>query len=113
MKFTEEPNCVVTGGRWYSSDVVMAVIVTTDRRGGIDWLHVSVSGREGIPSRADMAAVKAHFIGDDRDAVEYWPPAEGYVNHHPNVLHLWARADGQRILPDMRVHDDVVGGLSI
>ena len=113
MKVIELKDCPVRGGRWYQCDIGVGVIVTTDIRDGNGWLHVSVSRSDRIPSRRDMAAVKEHFIGDDRDAVEYWPRAAEYVNDHPFVLHLWARADGQRILPDMRTHDDVVGRLSI
>ena len=69
------------------------------------WHHVSVSHRERMPLRAEMAMVKNLFVGRAWEAYEVWPSEDRYVNHDSRVLHLWARLDvqGGRVLPDFRV----------
>ena len=80
----------------------LRVIVDCEAKSdGHPWLHVSVSRKNWTPSHADMARVKADFIGN-RYAYAVWPPAEKYVNLHPYCLHLWARWDDTdgRVLPE-------------
>lgn len=70
---------------------------------GARWMHVSCSRPEGLPNWADLGLVKRTFIGDERIALQVFPRQVDYVNHHPNVLHLWARLDGGDPVPDFRV----------
>jgi len=69
------------------------VVGTVGRHGAMLWLHVSVSRRKYIPSYADLADVKATFIGPDRQAVQLFPRADRHVNLHEYCLHLWACLD--------------------
>ena len=64
-----------------------------------EWLHVSVSRPDRIPSWEDLREIKDIFIGRDRKAVQILPPKDEYVNCHPNVLHLFCCLN-QEILPD-------------
>ena len=69
----------------------LAVIVTVDecKDDGESWLHCSVSRENRIPSYEDLHLVKRLFIGDHRDAVQYFPVRSDHVNLHPYCLHLW------------------------
>lgn len=60
------------------------------------WLHVSVSGRQCLPTWE----VKDLFVGRERCALQVLPPASEYVNVDPNVLHLWCALEGPRPVPD-------------
>jgi hypothetical protein len=69
------------------------------------WIHVSACGRTGqnkfcLPSWEELKRVKHDFIGEDRWAYQVLPPPEDYVNQHAYVLHLFARFEGTRALPD-------------
>lgn len=66
-----------------------------------DWLHVSVSFPNRLPSWADMREVKETFCGKERESYMVLPPEKQYVNDHPFVLHLWCAIDGP-VLPDFR-----------
>jgi hypothetical protein len=67
------------------------------------WLHVSSSGRDGVPTYEQLAEVKAVVVGPDRYAYSVWPPVARHVNINPDVLHLWALIDGgPEPLPDFR-----------
>lgn len=70
-------------------------------RDGREWLHVSASRPNRIPSWEDMRAVKDIFVGTTRKAVQVFPRVDEYVNDNPNVLHLWCCLDGDP-LPDFR-----------
>jgi len=66
------------------------------------WLHVSACRRkpDELPTWEDMKRVKRDFIGQDGWAYQVFPSEDEYVNHHPFVLHLFARIDGKAVLPD-------------
>lgn len=66
---------------------------------GNDWIHVSMSFKNRLPTYEDMQAVKEEFIGNDRWAVQIFPKASEHVNIMPYCLHLWSCMD-QSILPD-------------
>ena len=77
---------------------------------GNPWLHVSYSRKDWVPNHADSCKVKEAFVGD-RYAYAVFPPAEKYVNIHPNCLHLWARMDTKdgRVLPEFSVEIEAIG----
>jgi len=87
-------------GAWFVSTtglrVVLSAALEQDKR---RWLHISVSKREALPSWEDLKEVKSLFIGDDRTAIQVFPPKAQWVNIHPNTLHLWTCLDGD-VLPD-------------
>ncbi len=60
------------------------------------WEHVSVSLANRCPTWAEMQYVKELFWTDEETVVQFHPPADRYVNHNPNCLHLW-RPLGQTI----------------
>lgn len=69
------------------------------------WLHVSLCVRKGptsfeLPSWEDIKRVKTDFIGCDKWAYQVFPDEREYVNDNPCVLHLFARYDRSRALPD-------------
>lgn len=69
------------------------------------WIHVSLCGSTGqskfyLPSWEELKRVKHDFIGEDRWAYQVLPPLSEYINQHPCVLHLFARFEGERALPD-------------
>ena len=71
-------------------------------RDGKDWLHLSVSRAERLPSWDDLTFVKDLFIGSSRTAYQVLPSRDKYVNCHPYVLHLWSCLEGDP-LPDFTV----------
>lgn len=65
------------------------------------WAHISCSKNGGaqLPSYAELAEVKATFLGAHRKAVLVFAPTREHVNLHPNVHHLWTCLTGEP-LPD-------------
>lgn len=63
------------------------------------WIHVSVSRKSRIPTYDDLVLVKRLFIGNDKQAIQIFPPVEKHVNIHPYCLHLWHCVYGDG-LPD-------------
>lgn len=55
-----------------------------------EWVHLSISRQDRLPSWDDLKGVKKMFLGDHREAVQVLPKAEDYINLHPFCLHLWA-----------------------
>lgn len=53
------------------------------------WQHVSTSYRNRIPDYDNLCIVKRTFIGQDRKAIQVFPPKAEHVNIHPYCLHLW------------------------
>jgi len=62
-------------------------------RDGKEWLHVSVSKRNGnIPTFQDLQDARAVFVGEDRECYLIFPTKDRYVSIH-NVLHLYCCLD--------------------
>ena len=59
-----------------------------------EWLHVSFSYPDHLPTWEDTGMVKRILIGPDDSAIIVLPPQAEYVNIHPYCLHLWHRLDG-------------------
>jgi hypothetical protein len=67
---------------------------------GREWLHVSMSRKDRLPSYDDMKHVKAVFVGNDRYAIQVFPPASQHVNIHQFCLHLWCPLTGSLPFPE-------------
>ena len=80
----------------------LRVIAAKEDHGGQRILHVSVSLPSSLPTWADLKHVKEQFIGDCF-AFQVLPPQAEYINVNPNVLHLWALADGSDVFRGARV----------
>jgi len=78
---------------------IQAIYSSAIEKDGRWWMHVSVSKRSGMPTYADLAYIKKHFIGDELKAIQVFAPMTEHVNIHPRCLHLWACLDGD-VLPD-------------
>lgn len=68
---------------------------------GQPWLHASISHatETRLPSYSDMRQV-ARAVWPDGYCHQVFAPPGDHVNITPNVLHLWGRYDGTRVLPD-------------
>lgn len=75
------------------------------------WEHVSVRARsmnskkrmyERVPNWEEMCWLKNTFFHREECVVQFHPPESTYVNHHPNVLHLWRWKEGN--FPTPPVH---------
>lgn len=88
-------------GNAYKHRSGLRVIVTTaDFEDGRDWMHVSLSREDRLPSYDDLRHVKSTFVGDNRYAYQVFPPALKHINIHSFCLHLWAPLTGTVPLPD-------------
>jgi hypothetical protein len=71
----------------------MIMACNEDEKSGVFWEHVSArareKGRERTPTWDEMCYIKSLFWGPEETVVQYHPPKSEYVNHNPNVLHLW------------------------
>ena len=72
----------------------LQVIASGAEYEGREWLHVSMSRIDRMPSYEDMKHVKETVIGNQRWAAQLFPPAEQHVNIHHFCLHLWCPATG-------------------
>ena len=88
------------GSAWIKGDLQVLASAAVERDGH-RWLHVSLSRQGRLPSWDDITLVKQIFIGDERLALQVFPPQAEYVNIHPHVLHLWCCIDA-RPVPDFR-----------
>ncbi|RCG19081.1 hypothetical protein DQ384_38025 [Sphaerisporangium album] len=78
-----------------------SVVVTQCELDGAQWIHASISWTDHMPSYEDLATLKAGVFGDQREAYQVFPRAARHVNIHGFALHLWGRADGAQVLPDL------------
>ena len=68
---------------------LVVLISVTEEMDSKDWLHVSLSHKNRLPTYEEMKQVKALFIGRDRKAIQVFPPEQQHVNVHKFCLHLW------------------------
>lgn len=66
------------------------------------WLHVSVSTPERCPTYDELTEVRRRFFRPTDTVLHVWPPIDEHYSLHPYCLHLWARLDGGREIPDLR-----------
>lgn len=80
----------------------LMVICTTDKeKDGNEWLHVSFSYKNKLPSYKDMKIVKKIFIGSKNKAIQVFPSDAEHVNDCPYCLHLFSCLSDD-VLPDFR-----------
>ena len=80
-------------------NVMRSISTTSD---GAQWLHVSVSRSDRLPSWIEISKVKDEFIGPDMPAYHCIPRKEDYVNLHRFCMHLWAPISGCGSLPNLQ-----------
>lgn len=90
----------IDGSKYLNHRAHLAAIVSCQREtDGQFWIHLSVSHRDRVPNWQELIETKQVFLGD-REAYMVHPPKARYVNLHPHVLHLFARLQGEAVLPD-------------
>lgn len=82
-------------------DKLLVITTIEDHADGREWLHVSCSRKNKMPSYEDLCRVKEVFVGDDQKAIMVFPPKEEHVNFHPRCLHLFCCLT-EDPLPDFR-----------
>lgn len=65
-----------------------------------DWIHASLSWISRIPGYEELALLHQSVFGPTRWSYQVFAATERHVNFHPNALHLWGLASGERALPD-------------
>ena len=93
------------GLEWRRNDG-MKIILSLETKDGHDWIHVSCSFPTQLPRWKDLQQIKDAIIGREAQAVQVLAPASEHVNYHEYCLHLYARLDGSRVVPDFR---DAIG----
>lgn len=69
---------------------------------GNQWVHVSVSLPDRLPTWVEITKVKNEFIGEDMEAYQVIAAKKDHVNVHSYCLHLWAPADGRRRVANLQ-----------
>ena len=100
LEYVVADDSKVDGRAWRHSGGMVVIASAAIEHDGNAWLHVSYSHRMHMPAYREGRQVKALFIGGDREAYSVWATEGKHVNQHQYCLHLWARADGSRALPD-------------
>lgn len=77
-----------------------SVIVTCGTHDGIEVVHASIAYVDHTPTYDDLKLLWSAVFGDAY-AYMVFPPAEQHVNIHEFALHLWGRADGRPMLPEL------------
>lgn len=87
------------GGMYERSDGLRVITSAAREEDGKRWLHVSCSRRSRVPPYEELVVVRNLFIGDDRAAIQVFPPRSRHISIHRYCLHLWCCLDGSP-LPD-------------
>lgn len=53
------------------------------------WEHVSIDGKNRMPTWDEMCQLKDMFFDDTECCVQYHPAKSDYVNNIPYCLHIW------------------------
>lgn len=95
IKLAQRPD-----GIFYEYRTGLRALVSVAReKDGRDWVHLSLSRPNRMPTYEDMCLVKDLFIGENELAIQVFVPKDRHVNLHPNCLHLWHCLDGDPV-PD-------------
>lgn len=65
------------------------VLASVSLYDGVEWLHISFSRQNRIPSYDEIQLVRDNFIGTDKKSIMVFPSEDHYVNIHKHCLHLW------------------------
>jgi len=94
-------------------------LMCTDLReaDGKMWRHSSVSRLDRtLPSYDDLKQLKRLCIGDEKTALQVFPPKDKHVDLSPlirrEVLHLWCCLEGD-VTPDFRHYDPITRQLEV
>lgn len=85
----------------FENGELSAIVTTSVERDKNVWLHVSVAHPSRLPTYVELQEVKDVFIGQNKKAIQVFPPRNEHVNLHPYCLHLWCCLSANPI-PDFR-----------
>lgn len=91
-------------GRRYQRRGATAIVLVTaaiwPELPGVPIVHASISRHNPVstPTYDDLALLHA-AVFPGGNAIQCFVPPREHINIRPNVLHLWGRADGQRLWP--------------
>lgn len=100
------------GGWRYKNKFGNGVVIVTiseapgEPDGAPEWVHASMSRADDVPSYEDLVHLHK-AVWPNGYAYQVFAPPSSHVNIHPNVLHLWGRADGKICLPDFGMHGTI------
>jgi hypothetical protein len=86
---------------------LMVLVSVDEHPDGHEWLHVSFSRQDRVPTYHDVAWVRKAFFRSEAVVVQVFPPEAEHVNIHPYTLHLWQRLGGERLIPDLRLEGSI------
>ena len=76
------------GGAYQFRNGLRVIVSTATMADGHEWMHISVSRKDRLPSYDDLKFVKNTFA-EKRFAYQVFPPPDDNVNIHEFCLHLW------------------------
>lgn len=83
------------------------VVVSAVKYNNWEWLHVTFSRQNRIPSYDEVQLVRNTFIGEDKKSIMVFPSKEHYVNNAKYCLHLWYSKDNP--IPDFDINIPMLG----
>ena len=89
------------GGAYKSRNGLAVIISCCIEEDGKNWVHLSVSRKNSMPTWGELVDVKEIFLGKNAVAIQVLPPRSEWVNVHPFCLHLYQCLDA-RPIPDFR-----------
>ncbi len=82
--------------------ITQLIIDSRIMKDGCEWVHLSISHPDSLPTYEELCAAKDWFIGKDKKAIQVFAPSTEHYNHHKYCLHLWHCLDRDP-LPDFRI----------
>lgn len=76
-----------------------AIVSCGDFEDGREWMHISVSREDRIPTYDDLKFVKNTFA-ENRFGYQVFPPPSENVNIHNFCLHIWVPLSGEPVMPN-------------
>ena len=80
----------------FANGTSATLVVTHD--GEYDHVSVSPLNHRKVPTWDMMCELKDLCFNPEEEAYQIHPPKSEYVNVMPNCLHLWAKADGSKVI---------------
>lgn len=76
------------------------IIITREPIDGVPVWHLSISTPNASPSYKEIKQARYHYLPDNLDMAQIFPPKAEFVNLHPFCHHLWEisiKVDTRRI----------------
>jgi hypothetical protein len=87
------------GNAYQYRNGLRVIVSCADYEDGREWMHISMSRKDRMPTYDDMKFVKNTFA-EKRFAYQVFPPPSDNVNIHQFCLHLWVPLTGELPIPN-------------